>query len=217
VDVLLSVSIAGWKSVSWWRSWADGSRVKDSVQGGDVCVYACPASKLMISERSAPELSPVGTGSVPGRGGVGSGVGCLHRSGGGAPVPLGLQRVWGFFAVPFWQEWHPAMWFWWSIARCLSSPAFTCLCPGISISLYVSSRISAQVVLIRYCVCSIAVCENTSLAILTIFKARRMSDCSSCTRPASLAIVADMLNTYKKLVAAFNNGIQRVPLPYTLP
>jgi len=35
-----------------------------------------------------------------------------------------------------------------------------------------------------------------------IFKARRMSDCWSCTRPPCLAILADMLKTYKKLVAA---------------
>jgi len=41
-----------------------------------------------------------------------------------------------------------------------------------------------------------------SLAILAIFKARRMSDCSSCTWPPCLAIVADMLKTSKKLVAA---------------
>jgi len=34
---------------------------------------------------------------------------------------------------------------------------------------------------ISCCVCSIAVHENHSLAILAIFKARRMSDCSSCT------------------------------------
>jgi hypothetical protein len=40
------------------------------------------------------------------------------------------------------------------------------------------------------------------LVILAILKARRMSDCFSCTRPPCLAIVADMLKTYKTLVAA---------------
>jgi hypothetical protein len=37
---------------------------------------------------------------------------------------------------------------------------------------------------------------------LAIFKARRMSDCSSYNRPPCLAIVADMLKTYMILVAA---------------
>jgi hypothetical protein len=50
---------------------------------------------------------PVGAGGVPGSGGVGSGVSSLCRMGGGAPVPLCLQRVCGFFALPFWQEDQP--------------------------------------------------------------------------------------------------------------
>jgi len=54
------------------------------------------------------------------------------------------------------------------------------------------------------------------LSILAIFNARRMSDCSSCTRPPCLAIVADMLKTYKTLVDASNNEIRLLPLPYTL-
>jgi hypothetical protein len=41
-----------------------------------------------------------------------------------------------------------------------------------------------------------------------MFKARLMSDCSSCTRPPCLAIIADMLNTYKKLVAASNTEMR---------
>jgi len=65
-------------------------------------------------------------------------------------------------------------------------------------------------------VSSIAPCEKPCLAILAIFNARRMSDCSSCTRPPCLAIVADMLKTYKTLVAASNNEIWLLPLPYTL-
>jgi len=55
---------------------------------------------------------------------------------------------------------------------------------------------------ISCCVSSIAARENPSLAILAMFKARRMSDCSSGTRPPCLAIVADMLKTSKELVAA---------------
>jgi len=37
-----------------------------------------------------------------------------------------------------------------------------------------------------------------SLAIFATFMARGMSDCSNCTRPPCLAIVADMFKTYKK-------------------
>jgi len=71
--------------------------------------------------------------------------------------------------------------------------------------------------LIRYFVSSIAAHEKPSLAILAIFNARRMSECASCTRPPCLAIVADMLQTYKPLVAASNNEIRLLPLPYMLP
>jgi len=65
------------------------------------------------------------------------------------------------------------------------------------------SRTSAQCTLIRFGGFSIVACENTSVAISAIFKARRLSDSSSCTRPPSLAIVGDMFETIKKLVAAF--------------
>ena len=48
---------------------------------------------------------------MPGGGGVGSRVGSQCRSGGGAPVALRLQRVSGYFAVPFGQGRQPAVWF----------------------------------------------------------------------------------------------------------
>jgi hypothetical protein len=70
--------------------------------------------------------------------------------------------------------------------------------------------------LMRYFVSLIVSCEKCSLAIFPIFNARRMSDCSSCTRPPCLAIVAAMLKTYKTLVDASNNEIWLLPLPYTL-
>jgi len=44
-----------------------------------------------------------------------------------------------------------------------------------------------------------------------------MSDCSSCTRPPCLAKVADMLKTYKKLVAASKRKNRLLPQPYTTP
>jgi len=99
VDVTSSVSISGSQSVSYWLSWADESRVKDSAQGRDVCKYAYLAGKITFQQCWAPEVLPVGVGGVPGRGSIGSGggsgVGCLHRLGRGAPVHLHLQSVGG--------------------------------------------------------------------------------------------------------------------------
>jgi hypothetical protein len=59
--------------------------------------------------------------------------------------------------------------------------------------------------------------QKLSLASMAIFNARCMLNCSSCTRPPRLAIVADMLETYKTFVAASNNEIWLLPLPYMLP
>ena len=70
--------------------------------------------------------------------------------------------------------------------------------------------------LIRNCVSCNAGREKPSLAMFATFKARCMLDCSSCTRPHCLAIVADMSKTYKILVAACNDEIRRLPQPYTL-
>jgi len=126
------------------------------------------------------------------------GAGC----GGGAPVPLCLQQVWGFFAVPLGQERQLSVWFSWSIARCLAIAAFTLIGPGNTTPHFISTRTSALGFLISCCVSSIVARKNRSSAIVAIFKARCMSDCSSCTRPSCLAIVADMLKTYKKYVAA---------------
>ena len=221
MDVSTSGSISGSKSVSCSLSWADRSRVHDSAQGRDVCEYAYPVGKLMIWRRWAPEVLPLKARGIPGRGGVGSGVGsgacCLSWLGEGAPVLLRLQLFCGYFALPFWQGRHLGVWFWWSIARCLSIAAFTFLSPGNSTPHFFSSRTLVQSVLIRYCVSAIAARKNTSLAILVIFKARRMSDCSSCTGPPCLAIVADILNTNKKLVAASNNEMRLLPQPHTNP
>jgi len=179
----------------------------------------------MISRRWSAEVLPVEASGVPGRGGVGSGVGsgggsgfcCLCRVGREAPVPLRLQRVCGFFAGPFWQWMHPGNGFWQSIAGCLALATFTLLCSGNSTPRFFSSRTWARGFLIRYCVSSTPARENLPLAMLAMFKARRMSDCSRCTRPLCLAIVADMLNIYKKLVAASNTEMRLWPRPYMLP
>jgi len=106
------------------------SSSKKSAQGRAVCEYVYAACKLTIPDRWAPEVLPVGAGGMPGGGGVSSGVHTLPRAGGGAPVPLCLQHVCGFFAVPFWQERQPDVWLWRSIAGCLCIAAFTFLCSG---------------------------------------------------------------------------------------
>jgi len=77
--------------------------------------------------------------------------------------------------------------------------AFTFPHPGNSTPRLFSSWTSTQRFLIRNCVSAIAARENPPLAILAIFTARRMSDCYTCTRPPCLAIVADMLKTYKEI------------------
>ena len=89
-----------------------------------------------------------------------------------------------------------------NIAGCLLIAAFPFIRSGNTTPRFFSSGTSAQGFLIRNCISSIAACANPPLAILAIFKARRMSECSGCTQPPCLAIVADMLITYKKSVAA---------------
>ena len=176
------------------QSLAYGSRLKNRALGSGVCIYSYPGGTPSVSELCVLSLSSGREGGFVGRGGA-----CR---GGGAPVPLHLQRVCGFFAVPFWQGRQPSIWFSWTIAGCLSIAAFTLLCSGNTTPSFFSSRTSARGFLISCCVSFIVVRENPSLAIVAIFKARRMLDCSSCTQPPCLAIVANMLKTYKKLVSA---------------
>jgi len=106
-----------------------------------------------------------------------------------------------------WQWMQPSVWYSWIIGRCHSITAFTFQWPGTWIPHFISSWISSQSSLIRYRVCSIAAHETPPFANLGIFKVRCMSDFSSCTWPPCFAIVADMLTTYKKLVAASENDI----------
>jgi len=170
---------------------ADAILGKNRALWSGVCIYPYAGGIPSVSELWS---SSDGTGGDTGRGGA--------RLGGGAPFALRLQRVSGFFAVPFWQGRQPSIWFSWTIARFLSIAAFTLLCPGDSTPHFFSSQTSVQGFLISCCVSFIAAREIPPLAILAIFKARRMSDCSSCTPPPCLAIVADMLKTSKKSVAA---------------
>jgi len=120
----------------------------------------------------------------------------------GAAVPLGLQWVCGIFALPLWQGRQPSIWFSWTSAGCYIIAASTLICPGNTTQGSFCSRTLARGFMISCCLSSIAVRDNLSFAILAILKARRKSDCSSCTRPPCPTIVADMFKTYKTLVAA---------------
>jgi len=186
--------------VLWLISWALGS---------GVCIYTYPGGTHSISVLWLISLSSGGTGGILGRGHTD----CC----GGTPVPLFLKHDSGFFALPLWQVRHLSIWFSQIIARCLSNGACTILCPVNSTPHFFSSRTSARSFVIHCCVSSIAARENPPLAILAIFKARRMSDCSSCTRPPCLAVVANMLKTYKTIVAESKSEIQLLPGPYTTP
>jgi hypothetical protein len=53
--------------------------------------------------------------------------------------------------------------------------------------------------------------QNTLLAILAIFNATRMSDCSGYTQPPCLAIVAHLLKMYKQLGADSKSEIPLLP------
>jgi len=216
VDVPSSVSKSGLKSLSHLRSLAYASRFKHWALGRGVCIYIYLGGTPSISDMWAASLLPGGTSGVSGWCGVSSGVGCLSYSCGGTPVPLHLQRVWGLCAVPFWQGGQPSVSLSGSTAGCLSITAFTLLCPGNSTPCFFASRNSAWGFLIRNDVSSIVARENPPLAILAIFKARPLSDCSSCTRPPYLAIVADTVETYKGSGAASTYQIRLGPQPYPL-
>jgi hypothetical protein len=71
--------------------------------------------------------------------------------------------------------------------------------------------------MVFYCISSVVARENQPLAMLAILKARCKSDCSSSTWPHFLAVVADVLNSYRKFVADWNNEMRLLPQPYTHP
>jgi len=175
--------------------------------GRVVCIYTYPGGTWSVSELWLPSPSAGGTGWVLGQCGTGRG--------GGAPIPMRLQGVCAFIAVPLWQGRLPSVWFSQTIAGSLSITAVNLLCSGYTAPRLFSSQTLVRGFLISCYVFSLAAHEHPPLAILAIFKARRMFDCSSCTWPPCLAIVTDMLKTYKKLVAAsrvrfrhYNNHIR---------
>jgi len=153
-------------------------------------------------------MSPGTTGAILGGRGVSAAVGYLSWWDGGALATLCHQWVCQFCAVQFWQGRYRSVWFSQTIARCLSITSFASLCQGCLTPLLISSQTSTWGVSIRYCISCIAACKNLSLAILAIFKTRHMSDCSSCSWPPCPAIVAGMLETFKKFVSAFTYEIR---------
>ena len=72
-----------------------------------------------------------------------------------------------------------------------------CYAQGNTTPHFFSSRTSVGGFLISCCISSTVASEYPSFAILAIVKAGRLLDCSSCTRSPCLAIVTDMLKTYK--------------------
>ena len=90
-----------------------------------------------------PHRPPGGSGGFPGRGDVGSIVGSLCQSGGGAMVPSRPQCGCVFFAVPSCQGRHPSVRFCQSLAGCLYIPDFTLLCAGDITPRFFCSRTSA--------------------------------------------------------------------------
>ena len=155
-------------------------------------------------------------GGVLRSGGIGCGVRALHRSGWSAPVPLPIQRSCGFFGVPFCQERQPDIWLWRSNTGCLRIATFTFLCPENSSARSFSACTSALGLLMRYFISFLVAWEKPSLFMLAILHHGQMLECSRWTRPPSCAKVAEMLITYRRLVAASNSEIRLLPLPYTL-
>jgi len=124
VDVPSSVCRSGIKSFLCLLALEYASRLKIRPLGRGACKYAYPAGTLSIWEPWPPSFSQCGAGGVRGGIGISSGVGCLGRSGRGAPIPLYLQHVWGFFVVPFWQGRQLSVWFSQTIAVLQPSPFY---------------------------------------------------------------------------------------------
>jgi len=205
------------KSSSRLGSLAYAWRLTNWALGRGVCIYTYPGCTVSIRDAWAPSLSLGGRCGVPGRRGVRSDVSFQSQCGGGAPVPWHLQSVFRFCAVPCgrWRQLSGRLSQ--SIGGCLSISALLLLCTEYSTPCFISSQTSTRQLLIKDCISSLVACKNPPLAILAIFNSRRTLDCSSCTWPPCLAIVVDMLITYKKSVAASTNEIRLLPLPYTLP
>jgi len=155
------------------------------------------------------QCSVCGTGDIQG----GDGIASMS----GTPVSFRLQGISGCCSVPCWQSRKPSVEISQTMAGCLSIPALACLYPGNKTPQFISSRTLVGLFFMMYCQLSLTVRENTHLAILATYNARRMSDCSSCKWPYCFLIVADIMKTYMKLVGASKYEIRLLPLPYRFP
>jgi len=206
VDVPSSVSKSGLKYLS--RLWflAYPSSLKNWALGSRECIYTYLGGTHWISEASSPWLSQGNTGAILARCDVRSRVSWLSQGGGGAPVHLFLQCIWGFCALLF--DYKGSHLFDFPEPSPGVCPLLPSQCYALNLHLPIISFLtSAQGLFMSHCVCSIVARENPPFAILAIVQTRRMSHCSSCTQPPSIAIVADMSKTRMKLVTAFTYEI----------
>ena len=118
--------------------------------------------------------------------------------------------------LPVRERSHPSVWMSWILAWCLSTATFTFQYTEISTPFTLSSHTMAQHCMMNYCISWIVVQTDPSLAWLAKLNTMYMSDCSSCIWPPCIAIVVDMLKTYKKLVHASKIEIQWLPFPSIL-
>lgn len=70
--------------------------------GRGVCIYTYLGGTPSIGEPGPPTLSMGGTDAIPRKGGVSSGVSCLHRSGRGTHVVFHLRCISVIHAVTSW-------------------------------------------------------------------------------------------------------------------
>jgi len=199
VGVPLLVSISGIQSLLWLPFLADALRFNSNKLGREVYIYTYQGAITLICEANAPSCSPGGAGGILGGCGIGYGVGCLSWLHGGTPIPLRHQRPSRICAAPFWQGRRLSVWYLQAIAGCLSIAAFPLPCPFNPTPCLYSSQAWVGGFFVQQYVFFLAACKNTPLAILTLFKARCILNCCSCTRPTCLAIVPDKLKTFKKL------------------
>jgi len=145
-------------------SLAYASRLRNWALGRGAFEVTYPGCTSSIWQLWAPSLSPGGTGGIPGKGGVRSGLDCQCQSAGGASYPLHLHCIGALCAVPIWQGRQLSMFDSQSIAGCPSITAFTILCPGHWAPRFLSSWTLARGFLIGHCVFSLAPSKNPPLA-----------------------------------------------------
>jgi len=142
-----------------------------------------------------------GAGGVPGGGGVSAGAAlCVGQ--GRCTCPLCLQRVCGFFAAPFGEEGAGHFGYDEVCRVSLYRSLHLCMPRKLNTPLLLFSDLGAWFLneIFRFLYCG---ARKAFLAILAIFNGRRMSDCSSCTRPPCLAIVARHVENLQDISQCF--------------